>query len=578
LPIVVRMFIGLYVVAAISLLGASSASDDLVLGRVYVIEVEQGSRETLDFLVRNHFDVDGMAEGRIRVYAREEELRQIESHGLTYRVVECQPNPPVFDEVSKAVWVYHSYSSLTSALQEYANDYPSICRLYSLGDSVNGRTLWAVKITANPDAEEDEPEFKYVSTIHGDEPIGTEMCLQLIKWLLSNYGAYTEDGVRATQLVDETEIWIVPLMNPDGLTNGTRYNAQGFDLNRNFPSYVQDGPSENLLDGGMIDAPGRPTEVQHMMRWTAQHSFTLSANFHTGALVVNYPFDEGDAPANTYTISPDDALFIQVAEVYSQYNTPMWNNFLFEHGITNGAAWYTVYGGMQDWNYRYASNNQMTIELSNTKKPAQSTLGQFWEYNRESMLSYMETVHWGVRGVVTDASTGAPVYARISVQGIDHPVITDPDVGDYHRMLLPGTYTLAVSAPGYVSRTISGVTVVSGSTTRRDITLTSDGSHPASVHSADINSDHHISLSELLRGIQLYQSYPARSYGYHCDPGSEDDYGLSDGNRWSFPQHSSDYNPADWKIDLSELLRLMQLYNSGGYQACDAGEDGFCIF
>ncbi len=571
------MFFGIGLLCSLGLLGAPAPSEAHSLEPVYVVEIDPASRDTLDFLVRNHFDVDDVRAGTIRVYVREEELRRLEKYGLTYQVMERQPNPPVFDEPSKAVWVYHSYSTLTQALQGYADAYPTICRLSSLGDSVKGRSLWAMKISDNPDQEEDEPEFKYVSTMHGDEPVGTEMCLKLIEFLVSNYGASSEDGARATHLINETEIWIVPLMNPDGLTNGTRYNAQGKDLNRSFPSYVQDGPAENLLDGGMLDTPNRPPEVQHIMRWTAHHSFTLSANFHTGALVVNYPYDEGDHAENTYEIAPDDALFIQVAEQYSQFNTPMWNNLFFDHGITNGSAWYTLHGGMQDWNYRYAGNNEMTIELSNTKKPAQSTLGTFWSDNRESMLAYMECVHWGVRGIVTDASSGAPVYAKISVQGNDQPVFTDPDVGDYHRMLLPGTYALEVSAPGYVARTITGVAVVSGSFTRRDITLTGDGSHPASRHTADTSGNHQISLSELLRGIQLYQSYPERSQGYHCDPGTEDDYGTGDGNRWSFPPHSSDYAPADWQISLSELLRLLQLYNSPGYHACDEGEDGFCI-
>src|SRR5690606_17944379 len=111
--------------------------------------------------------------------------------------------------------------------------YPEITRLYSLGTSVEGRELWALLITDNPDVEEDEPEFKYVSTMHGDEPVGTELLLYFIDWLLRDYGR----DPRITALVDETAVWIVPCMNPDGLERRRRYNAQGFDLNRAFPEY-----------------------------------------------------------------------------------------------------------------------------------------------------------------------------------------------------------------------------------------------------------------------------------------------------------------------------------------------------
>ncbi|MDM8549354.1 VWA domain-containing protein [Desulfobacterales bacterium HSG2] len=89
-------------------------------------------------------------------------------------------------------------------------------------------------------------------------------------------------------------------------------------------------------------------------------------------------------------------------------------------------------------------------------------------------------------------------------------------------------------------------------------------------HSADYNpADYEISISELLRVIQMYNS-PA----YHCDSGGEDKYALGTGDQNCTP-HASDYNPQNWKIDLTELLRMIQLYNSSRYQTDPDGEDGF---
>ncbi len=89
-------------------------------------------------------------------------------------------------------------------------------------------------------------------------------------------------------------------------------------------------------------------------------------------------------------------------------------------------------------------------------------------------------------------------------------------------------------------------------------------------HAADTNRDDAIDLSELLRVIQFFNSN-----GLHCAAGTEDGYDPGPGDATCTP-HSSDYNPQDWHIDLSELLRVIQFFNSAGYHVCAEGEDGFC--
>jgi hypothetical protein len=143
---------------------------------------------------------------------------------------------------------------------------------------------------------------------------------------------------------------------------------------------------------------------------------------------------------------------------------------------------------MQDWNYRYASCNEITIELSNTKKPSASSIPNFWNNNRDSMLSYAEAVHIGVRGIVTDRATGKPVWAEVRVEGNSHPVFTDADVGDYHRMLLPGVYNLTFNAPGYAQKLVENVAVTHGPATRVDIELTYE-SVPNTAPVADAGKD-----------------------------------------------------------------------------------------
>ncbi len=90
------------------------------------------------------------------------------------------------------------------------------------------------------------------------------------------------------------------------------------------------------------------------------------------------------------------------------------------------------------------------------------------------------------------------------------------------------------------------------------------------THNADQNGDHIISLSEMLRVIQFFNSG-----GHHCQTGTEDGFAPGPGDT-SCTAHQSDYNPQDWFINLSELLRLIQFFNSGGYHACTGSEDGYC--
>ena len=114
--------------------------------------------------------------------------------------------------------------------------------------------------------------------------------------------------------------------------------------------------------------------------------------------------------------------------------------------------WYSVSGGMQDWNYLHTNDFEITLELGCTKYPRHTELEKFWNQNKESLLQYLESVHMGFKGFVVDAE-GRPVSnATVHVEGLDHDVVSAAD-GDYWRLLAPGKYSVTVSAPGLDSLT-----------------------------------------------------------------------------------------------------------------------------
>ena len=442
----------------------------------YPAEVLLTSRAMLDLLVESGVDV-----GNVRtldpdtlypradepfvplvatVYINPEEALQLAALGLEAVPID-NPSVPDYPNGPDACTGWPTYAELTTRMETLANSYPDLVRLTSIGQSVSGRELWVLKITDNPDVEEDEPEFRYISTMHGHEGVGTELTLRLAELLTSNYGS----DPYYTMLVDEMEIWLLPLMNPDGYERCRRYNDHNQDLNRDFPDRIVD-PNNSPI--------GREPETQAVMNWTDDMRFVMGANYHTGALVANFPWD---AITETNIYAPDDEIFIEFAEGYTWRNQDLWNGGWY-HGWTRGWEWYMIYGGMQDWAYHWYGEHHVTLEISSYQPPPYSQMDYYWDMNREAMLWWMERTLTGARGLVTDLCTGLPLSATVNATEIGKVVYTDADVGDYHRMLLPGDYTLIADAAGYESQSTS-VTVVSGTTTVHNFALAPEG---ATVH------------------------------------------------------------------------------------------------
>jgi len=351
-------------------------------------------------------------------------------------------------------FVYHHYDELVSYLAFYGHHFPNITRVYTIGQTVEGRNLTAIEISDHPGIHEPgEPEFKYVGNMHGNEVVGRELLLVLVKYLCEGYGI----DERVTRLVNSTRIHILPTMNPDGFEVGHegdkqsvvgRANAHGKDLNRNFPDQFFTKPNEN----GVAEP-----ETKAIMAWSKLYPFVLSANLHGGSLVANYPYDDTANPRDMSghsSFSPDEETFQMLARVYSMAHPRMKTGHpcpesreFFPDGITNGAHWYSVSGGMQDWNYLHTNDFEITLELGCTKYPQHQELATYWQENKESLLRFMESVHLGITGFVRDSDGKGVSNATVTVEGIDHDVVTAAD-GDYWRLLSPGKYKVTVTAPG----------------------------------------------------------------------------------------------------------------------------------
>jgi len=384
----------------------------------------------------------------------------------------------------------HNNTELAAILQQVHNKCPDVTRLYTLSEpSVRGVPLYVLEFSDKPGHHElTEPEMKYIANMHGNEVLGRELLLHLADHICQ---AYLEGDAEIKQLVHSTRIHLLPSMNPDGWKisddiGGKDYlvgrsNANDVDLNRDFPDLnqaVYEGVEENnhLLRGADFDHRIQP-ETESVIKMIMDTPFVLSANMHGGDLVANYPYDESSSSNPTeYTASPDDMTFRNLASVYagnhprmSDPRTPGCdspvNEFAQQGGITNGAAWYSVGGGMQDFNYLASNDFEITLELGCDKFPASSSLKSEWEDNKKSLMEFIWAVHWGVKGVVRDATTGqaipaATVHVR-NITRLDRHSRMNADIkhdittasgGDYWRLLTDGEYEIIVQADGYQSQ------------------------------------------------------------------------------------------------------------------------------
>uniref|UniRef100_A0A8D3B069 Carboxypeptidase Z n=1 Tax=Scophthalmus maximus TaxID=52904 RepID=A0A8D3B069_SCOMX len=364
-------------------------------------------------------------------------------------------------------FTYTSNAQMYSLLKRTAAKCAQISHVYSIGRSTEGRDLLSCHL---------EPEIKLVGNMHGNEVLGRQLLLYLAQYLCSEY---TLGNQRIQTIINTTRIHILASMNPDGYelaaaeghllngwTNG-RTNAQNIDLNRNFPDLTSVFYRNRRSRHYRIDHIPIPDaywfgkvapETYAVMKWIRSLPFVQSASLHGGELVVSYPFDFSRHPQEErmFSPTPDEQSFKQLARTYADSHATMSNNdtdrcgasFYRTRGIINGALWYSFAGGMSDFNYLHTNCLEITVELGCDKFPSEAELYPEWKRNKEALLSFFESVHRGIKGVVKDVDGNGLKGATVSVRGIRKDVTTAED-GDYWRLLNPGTHILTATAKGY---------------------------------------------------------------------------------------------------------------------------------
>jgi len=448
--------------------------------------------------LNRQISIDGFKDGLVYAYANQNEFETFLEYGIEFSPVYDYYNPSKALTMATTVaqmanWDrYPTHAVYLQMMQNFATDYPDLCQYVQYGYSENGVPIVGVIISDNIETDEDEPEFWWSGTMHGDELVCYALTLRLADYLLSNYG--TDPMV--TYLVDNMEIHINPLANPDGtfynsasltsVSSARRYNINNIDLNRNFPTL--NGDSYTMQD-----------EIQLMMDYAANNDFVMSVNTHSGIELINFPWDTWQSwertnadhnwwqyvcfvYANEVEVDAPSTYFEGPGSMdYGAYNTT---------GVTHGADWYYAIGSRQDYMNYHRYIQEVTLEWSDTKLLDVSLLPTYWGYNKDAMLLYMEQSLFGLRGIVTDACTGTPLD-NVKVEIIGHDVdnsfvFSSAPVGNYHRPIYEGTYDFTFSLTGYQTQTHT-VTITNDVSTRLDIELIPNGVASPDFSASSIN-------------------------------------------------------------------------------------------
>ena len=455
---------------------------------------------------------------------------------------------------------FHTYSEIKDSFMLMAANNPTFVRFETLGYASNDSLLFALRITDNVNLEEDEPELFFDGNVHGDEKTGSEALYAFAHELVEGYGVDPD----ITYWVDTREIWLQPIVNPYGNIAGVRSNRNGVDCNRNY-GYMWD-------DWCGSGVPFSQPETRAHMDLSLRNAFSHWTSFHGGVTFISVPWSYTSTP-------PRDS-----AEIY--YLSNEWRNIT---GYTVGRL-YEIHGPSKDYAYGAHGGIGWTVESCIYKTPPAESLAPIIARESQAMKMMLANMDDGVRGIVTDTMTGAPVRARVTPMPTDFPCYCDT-IGDYHRYLRPGTYDLVFAANGYATKTVTGVVVGTDSATRIDVMMVPDTTMPVTLHRTvicNVDEDETIRVTpDYALGVhdgkqsslsaggwlvmdfgQLVYNLPGNDFTVFEEDGDPEGYEVLVANEWQGPWQSLGSDTGTAGFDLSDadisFCRYVRIVDDGG--------------
>jgi len=418
---------------------------------------------------------------------------------------------------------YRSYDEILAVLQNYVIDYPEICTLYDIGNSTGKayfeagyaayenyqHDIWALKISDNPEIEEDEPSLLFDAAHHARETISVEVVMNFAKHILENYNL----DPSITETVNSSQIWVVPMVNPDGYkividtleiwwrktirdNNGNHQidpfipdwiEPDGVDPNRNYGTYWGGDWNSTPTYKETYNGPFSFSEpcIQALRDLMFSHHFVTELSYHSYGERVFYPWAHNTQSYNT----PDFQLYQTLGNMLATL-TPKLSAGNYSAACIGSIARLT--GSNMDYAYGREGIISYTVELAQDFIPPPEDIIPVCEANLISQLYLLGRVHESIlTGHVKDAVTNTPIIAKVFIEGIDnnpngrYDFKSDSMYGRFYRLLNPGDYQVTFSAFGYESLEFSDVNINSSGPSNLEVLLEPADSFNLSGYVAD---------------------------------------------------------------------------------------------
>ncbi len=264
-------------------------------------------------------------------------------------------------------------------IENIAQKYPHLTKLKTIGQSHQNRPIYAMRLTNEKQRgikRHFKPQVLYVGTTHAREWVSTTTIMKYLNYLVDNYAT----DKRVKNILDTTEVWIVPVVNPDGYeythTNERLWRknlndndgdgeitlADGVDLNRNYAgNWGRDeegsssAPDSNTYRGA---SPESEPETQALTNFIRKKRFRFAVSYHTYSDLILYPWGwQVSTPSN------DDPIFL--AQAGTDDNPAIYDSIMeqgYDPGV--GADLYTTNGEFTDWAYGELGIPSYTVELT----------------------------------------------------------------------------------------------------------------------------------------------------------------------------------------------------------------------
>lgn len=367
---------------------ASSASAEKVLVRVYFDDVEH-----LKTVLSRFDDVAGRSNKRFaEIVVPAESMGELKALAPNHEILIADVDQHMRDRGILGIGtVYHSWEEANAEMDSIAALYPDICRVDSVGTTHEGRTIYGIKVSDNVGTTEDEPRVIYLGNHHAREIITIEIPLYILFHLVDNYGVDS----RITDLVDNREFYIIPVVNPDGREyvehvgdwrKNRRDNGDGtygVDLNRNYGymwGYDDIGSSPNTEDWTYRGpGPFSEPETQAVRDLCETIQFSTGISYHSHGDLIIYPW------GYDYVVNEEANVFQGIADSMASFNN-------YYAGPSTDL--YPTNGNTDDWMYGERTTKDkvyfLTFEVGSEFYPPESQILELCQENLEASLVFAD--------------------------------------------------------------------------------------------------------------------------------------------------------------------------------------------